>query len=275
MTLIDDFNEEMYLLANPDVGEALRKGLLSSARVHYEKYGKAEIAKGLRRPLVNRTTLAYQYLSGSGIEIGALHNPLKVPATANVKYVDRMKRDELYQQYPELRSYDLVDVDIVDNGEDLTTFAVTSQDFIIANHFIEHCENPIKTIKNFIRVLKSGGILYLAVPEAKANFDKERPITTLKHVLDDDQYGPELSRSQHFLEWAQYVDAFNGILHKDLQSMRDRAATLDQQNYSIHYHVWDRLHFEQLINHLKNRLGFRVEFIEQIEDEIVAIIKKN
>lgn len=271
MTAIDDFNEEQYLIENPDVSEALRRGVLTSARAHYEQYGKAEIESGARHPCTKRVTLAFQFLAGVGIEIGALHNPLRVPSTATVRYVDRLSKPDLYLHYPELSAYNLVDVDVIDNGEDLITFQPSSQDFIVANHFLEHCENPIKTLRNFMRVLKEMGVLYLAVPEHKAYFDKERSVTSLKHLIDDDKFGPELSRSQHFLEWAQYVEG----THVTLAELRARAETLDRKNYSIHYHVWDRTHFEQFLNYAKDHLGFKIEVLEQVDGEIIAIIRKN
>jgi len=49
-----------------------------------------------------RRRVAAAWLSGSGIEIGALHNPLPVPNTVRVTYLDRMNNSELLRQYPEL-----------------------------------------------------------------------------------------------------------------------------------------------------------------------------
>jgi hypothetical protein len=68
-----------------------------------------------------RETIARVYLRGNGIEIGALHHPLKVSRWARVKYVDRLSVPDLREQYPELDSEDLVNVDILDDGESLRT----------------------------------------------------------------------------------------------------------------------------------------------------------
>ena len=38
---------------------------------------------------IDRESVANAYIKGNGIEIGALHNPLKVSPAAHVKYVDR------------------------------------------------------------------------------------------------------------------------------------------------------------------------------------------
>ncbi|MFA5871108.1 MAG: hypothetical protein WC858_00125 [Parcubacteria group bacterium] len=79
------------------------------------------------------------YIKGKGIEIGALHNPLIVPESAKVKYVDRMTVFDLREHYSELSSLDLVIVDIICDGEKLEKIENDSQDFVIANHFFEHC----------------------------------------------------------------------------------------------------------------------------------------
>jgi hypothetical protein len=93
-----------------------------------------------------RAELAARFLSGLGLEIGGLHAPLEVPWHVQVRYVDRATVDQLRHEYPELSAERLTPVDIVDDGEVLTTIPDVSQDFIVANHFLEHCEDPIGTI---------------------------------------------------------------------------------------------------------------------------------
>ena len=68
--------------------------------------------------------------------------------TPSVRYVDRMWTDELRREYPELANWDLTQVDVVDDGEKLATIADESQDFIVANHFLEHTEDPVGTIEH-------------------------------------------------------------------------------------------------------------------------------
>lgn len=47
-----------------------------------------------------RREIAFRFLNGDGIEIGALHSPLEVPDTARVRYMDRMPVAKLREQYP-------------------------------------------------------------------------------------------------------------------------------------------------------------------------------
>src|SRR5690348_10635190 len=103
-----------------------------------------------------RLLLSSFYLRGEGLEIGALHEPLQLSSRAHVKYVDRLSVPDLRRHYPELNNLNLVNVDIIDDGERLTTIPANSQDFIVANHMLEHCKNPIQTLQSFLSKLKPG-----------------------------------------------------------------------------------------------------------------------
>ena len=159
-----------------------------------------------------RRRLAERHLRGEGIEIGALHMPQPVPAGATVRYVDRSDLDGLRAHYPELAGEALVAPDIVDDGERLETVADASQDFVIANHFIEHCEDPLATLAAHARVLRPGGVLFMAVPDARAGIDVARPRTPFAHVLADHREGPDRSRAAHYREWAELVDLRMGTI---------------------------------------------------------------
>ena len=152
-----------------------------------------------------RTDLARHYLQGSGLEIGPLHQPLAMPPGSRVRYVDRMLTEELRTEYPELKDWDLTEVDVVDDGERLETVGAESQDFIVANHFLEHCENPIGTIETHLSKLKPGGILFYAVPDKRYTFDFRRRPTPVEHMVADYEGGAEASRADHYLEWSRLV----------------------------------------------------------------------
>ena len=189
-----------------------------------------------------RRRLADQYLHGEGIEIGALHNPLRT--SARVRYVDRLSRADLRRHYPELAAFPVVDPDIVDDGERLTRIADGSLDFIIANHFIEHCEDPIGTLKTFVRKLRAGGTIYMAVPDKLQTFDRLRPSTTLDHLIADHLDGGASSRWHHYVEFAQCTAA-GRLLPMDEALIIATAQMRDR--YSIHFHVWTRLEFRQFL----------------------------
>lgn len=130
--------------------------------------------------------LVKKNIYGHGIETGALYNPLWVLLNMEVKYVYRYSKSTLISKYLELGKLNLINVNIVDDGEKLSTIPDNSLDFIIYNHMLEHCQNPIGTIRNHIVKLKRGGILYYAIPNKNFTFDKLRKLTNFKHLLNDD-----------------------------------------------------------------------------------------
>jgi hypothetical protein len=52
--------------------------------------------------------LAQKYLSGNGIESGALHLPLIIPEGATIRYFDHSPMARLRERYPELSIFHLI-----------------------------------------------------------------------------------------------------------------------------------------------------------------------
>lgn len=221
--------------------------------------------------LVRRRAVSKRYLSGDGVEIGALHYPLWIdPKRARVRYVDRLTVPELRLQYPELDRYPLVPVDIVDDGERLSSQADASLDFIVGNHLLEHTENPLGTLRNHLAKVHPGGFLYYAVPDKRFSFDIRRPLTPFEHLVKDDQEGPAGSRVGHFYEWSELVNK------QEREAIGQDAQRLLEMNYSIHFHVWDEETFTDFLGRARDYLGvpFTVEHLSRNDTEMLAVLRK-
>lgn len=222
-----------------------------------------------RRPAL-KDRLAPAYLRGRGIEIGALFNPQPLPRGARVRYVDRMPVADLRKQYPDLADQPLVPVHIIDNGETLATIVDGSQDFVIANHFLEHCEDPIGALGNMIRVLRPGGVLHLAIPDKRFTFDRDRPLTTLAHLQADHEHGPAATRPGHYAEYVRFVHKPASKEIAEVQS-----ADLMRRGYSIHFHVWTQREILELLLHLAPALSFDIEAACRHDYEFVVVLRKH
>lgn len=220
---------------------------------------------------LDREAVAAGFLRGEGIEIGALHNPLEVPSSARVRYVDRMTEADLRRHYPELHSRSLVHVDVVDDGETLATIPDGSQDFVIANHFLEHCQNPILAVKNFCRVIKNGGVLYLCLPDKRFTFDEAREVTPFDHMVRDFNEGPAWSREQHFQDWTMHVEHLRGEPH-----LTNRVRELMAMEYSIHFHVWDQTAMFEFVRRVTEQFGLplELELFLKYKGEAIFILRK-
>lgn len=217
-----------------------------------------------------RRLLAAAWLSGRGVEIGALHSPLSVPAGTHVTYLDRMNNEDLLRQYPELSEKYLAPVDVIDDGEILSTIPDASQNFIIANHFLEHCENPIGALESWLRVLKEGGIAYIAVPDKRFTFDYKREATDWAHLYRDFSIGPEHSRGHHYRDWVKTIMGIAGgevdAAYKHLEKMR----------YSIHFHAWSSKSLRIFFNCCGTELALPFSLCEFVRNgvEIIVILQK-
>jgi predicted SAM-dependent methyltransferase len=218
----------------------------------------------------HRRDVAARFLRGRGLEVGALHAPLPTPPGCRVTYVDRLPVAGLRRQYPELDGQEFVPVDVVDDGERLEQFAAGSQDFVIANHFLEHAQDPIGTLQAHLRVLAPGGVLYLAVPDRHETFDRHRPPTTWKHLVRDHVEGPAWSYEGHLREYAALVDGCRG---RDLE---ERVRYLRAVDYSIHFHVWDEEEFVDFLEMVREDFGLpgAVEYLGHRTPEILCVIRK-
>jgi SAM-dependent methyltransferase len=174
----------------------------------------------------------------------------------------------LRDQYPELRLEKLVEVDVVDDGETLESQPDGSADFIVANHFIEHTEDPLGALASHLRVLRGGGILYMAVPDRRRTFDADRAPTPLEHIIRDHLDGPSGSRRAHQEEWASLVEK---VPASDVTA---RVCALEERDYSIHFHVWTPWEFRALLDYAREvaKLPFAVEAIKQNEQEFIVIL---
>jgi SAM-dependent methyltransferase len=228
-----------------------------------------------------RREIAERFLTGKGIEIGPLHQPLELPSHANVRYVDRMGVEELRREYPELRDWALTEVDLIDDGEKLTKVEDGTQDFVVANHFLEHCEDPIGTIETHLGKLKPGGILFYAVPDKRYTFDFERPLTPLEHMVEDHEQGPEHSRTAHYEEWAKYMpeppsEGTATPAERSEEWIANEARRLEEAAYSIHMHVWTQEEFLRLILHCRASFedAFDIEVAARRGIEFIVLLRK-
>lgn len=220
-----------------------------------------------------RMLLAEMFLpvKGEGIEIGALHCPLPVPAGLRVRYVDRMSREDLRKHYPEFKNAAMVEADYICDGETLEAVPDCSQDFVIANSILEHFENPLRAMSNMFRVLKPGGVIFMGVPDKRYIFDVKRPVTPFSHLLDD--YRAEKPpRDAHFEEWVRFL--CNPKSEAEVETKKKQLLDI---GYSIHFHCWTQFEMLDILLGLKRELNldFHIKALISICDyETVWVLEK-
>jgi SAM-dependent methyltransferase len=215
-----------------------------------------------------REDLARRYIRGEGIEIGALHRPLRVPPHVRVRYVDLMSREELVATYSSAVYGNpgwVVETDVIDDCERLASFAEQSVDFVIANHILEHTEDPIGALQHLTRVVRSGGTVFITLPDASRTFDQLRARTTVEHVLRDHRDGPEISREEHYREWAM-VECLPP------ERVPERIAQFARERTRHHFHVWEVDGFLELLRALD--LPATLELAQRNLDEFAVVLRR-
>lgn len=212
-----------------------------------------------------RYVLAKHYLQGEGIEIGALHKPTPAPEGVRVRTVDRLSAEELRTHYNMPKA---IPVDYVCDAQKLETIPSESQDFVIANHVFEHMESPVAALQNWVRVLRPGGFVYMAVPDKRFTFDLDRPVTGLAHILDEFR-NPDMvdtNRPAHYEEWVRLVEHENAVVER-------RVAFLMEISYSIHFHCWTGRELIELFENV-SWLGFELDCYKFNRPEGIFILRK-
>lgn len=240
-----------------------------------------------------REMVAQSYIWGNGIEIGAFASPLSVPVGVKVTYIDKNDLDAVTEPFSisglTLEDFgvevgSIIKPDIVDDGETLSKIGDYSQDFVIANHVLEHFEDPIKGFRNMLRVLKHDGILYLSLPEMRRSFDRTREQTSFEHIFRDYEEGPGWSRDLAYAEFAKIFvtqGTDKGLFKKTSGAEREafenqQAKALNEANFSIHFHAWTMDGMQDMFLRIKQRfkLAFETRLMLQNGDEVIFIFQK-
>jgi ubiquinone/menaquinone biosynthesis C-methylase UbiE len=131
----------------------------------------------------------------------------------------------------------------------LDGIADDSYDFLLASHSLEHIANPIKALKEWIRVVKPGGTIVVIVPNKEACFDHKRDYTSFEHILND--YERDIGEDD--------LTHLDEILEKHDLSMDTPAGTFKQfkerslrnfSNRALHQHVFSPESLERVFDFL-------------------------
>lgn len=115
-------------------------------------------------------------------------------------------------------------------------------DFIVTSHVIEHIANPIKAIKNWVKLLSKDGCILSIIPDYRFCFDRNRPLTTIEHLIED--YKNDIGEDDitHIDEQKKLHDwAYGG--HKDFYNLCD----INEKTRVVHHHTFTPESFEQLL----------------------------
>jgi SAM-dependent methyltransferase len=236
----------------------------------------------------NRARHARVHLKGEGIEIGAMHFPLKVARDVRVRYVDYLTREENLRRFPHLDARRLVTPDHIEDGFKLAGIPRASQDFVIANHVLEHSPDPIGTLETWWHVIRPGGVLYLTVPLAAHCFDRGRSITELQHMVEDrsaaaDESALATRNLEHYEEWVTIslrniaADEGTDWSYATPDEAKRHVQQLMSERAEIHFHTFTEASFGTLVRHFSERRQTPSEVLDvrSMGGEVLGILRRS
>lgn len=208
------------------LNDALSRPLLSRLVLYFS----------LRNRLNIRNRFAKRHLVGRGIEIGAQQIPTETQRNCQVEYVDVISNETLTDRY-HLPADELVPLTHVIDGNDLSVYEDGELDFLIANHVLEHFDDPVNGLCEWIRITRDGGRLFITLPNFRCNcYDAER-IPARRDHLELDYLDPEGRGGRNF---QHYVDIVRTLYQwSDPAALRQQAQEWVDADIRQHYHVYD------------------------------------
>jgi len=160
---------------------------------------------------------------------------------------------------------------IILDSTDLSKIKKESYDLILSSHALEHLANPLKALFEWYRVLKPNGYILIVVPDRRYTYDRLRPLTKFKHILNDYNSNIGEDDKTHFNEVLDLHDLTNdGTVFSYTEHKR---RTLNNfKTRIVHHHTFDN----KLLNDLLIHVGFKIIDNQIFRPyHIVAVAKKN
>lgn len=210
--------------------------------------------------------LIAKYCVGSGLEIGAGKAPYCDPA--RTKFLDKFTDNKDGTPNPDIIS-------------DASVIPTESEkfDYVFSSHVLEHMQNTIATLKEWIRVLKKDGVLFLLLPHADRTLDKFREKTTLLHHLDDYKNltdEPDQSHNDEIkVGWSKNENfEQEAINYKNEWGADVWDFDFRHKNGVIHYHVWTQDEIVKLFQYLGLKILYVSEIAQERPDTFIVVARK-
>lgn len=110
-------------------------------------------------------------------------------------------------------------------------------DFVLSSNNLEHLANPLKALKEFVRVCATGGAIIVLVPDKRYTFDHRREYTSFEHMLADYENDTPETDLTHLPEILELHDLAMDPPAGNIENFRQRS----QDNYNnrcLHHHVF-------------------------------------
>jgi SAM-dependent methyltransferase len=142
---------------------------------------------------------------------------------------------------------------IIAEAGDLTGIASGRYGCLLSSNCLEHVANPLKALREWVRVVEPSGVLLLVLPNPASNFDHRRPVTSFEHLLADERAGTGEDDLTHLPE----ILALHDLSRDSRAGSREAFERRSRDNLrhrGLHHHVFDAA----LIGRMAQHVGLQV-----------------
>lgn len=224
-----------------------------------EAYENIIRIKNLRIPKLSDYQTYVSYVEGKhGVEIGGPSVLFKtaLPIYQNVASLDginfsnstvwegNLEAGMKFKAFKNLAGHQYIS-----DGTSLSEIADGKYEFVLSSNCLEHIANPLKALTEWKRILCADGVLILVLPNKHSNFDRNRPVTSFQHLLDDYQTDISEHDLTHLDEILKLHDLSLDPPAGDLETFRARSLK-NFENRTLHHHVFDLALMTEMMNFL-------------------------
>ena len=139
---------------------------------------------------------------------------------------------------------------IINDAVDINKINDETYDFCFSSHCLEHIANPLKAVKEWLRIIKNNGYIILILPNKKVCFDHKREYSNFSTLLQ--QYNNNVGEDD--------LSTLDEILEKHDLSLDPAAGTFEQfkkrsldnfNNRCLHHYVYNQELLKEICNHFK------------------------
>ena len=217
--------------------------------------------------------IKHNFMDKRGVEIGGPSNFFKrnYPLYQIISELNivNFSADTLWQKNKKVYYFRNKSAEIiVQDAVDLNQINSQKYDFLISSNCLEHIANPIRALKEWIRVVKKDSPVVLVLPKKDNNFDHRRSVSDFDHIVEDFNNNTSEDDLSHLEEILSKHDFSRDKGVENLEYFIERSRD-NLNNRALHHHVYDL----KLLNQIIEFLGKKVIYEDENEIDYLIIFK--
>lgn len=159
----------------------------------------------------------------------------------------------------------------IGEAADLAFINDEKYEFLISSNCLEHLANPLKAIREWLRVITPGGVLLIVVPHKDKTFDHRRPVTRFAHLMEDFNSDIKEDDMTHLDEILSMHDLDKDLPAGNFEQFSTRCRS-NIENRCMHHHVFSATLLSEIFHHLDRQI---LSYNILNDGNIVILVRKS